>query len=105
MTIIVSLYGGPGTGKCLEKSTGVLMFDGSVKQACNLKVGDLLMGPDSMPRKIKDIESGVSQLFRIKAKNGHFVDVTENHILPLIHSGNKIHDMMDNVLILLLKNT
>lgn len=86
---VINLYGGPGTGKCLEKSTKVLMYDGSIKKADELKIGDLLMGPDSLPRPIKDLEYGTAPLFRLTAKNGNYIDITENHIIPLVHSGKK----------------
>ena len=37
-------------GKCLGKEEPVLMYDGTTKKAKDVKKGDLLMGPDSLPR-------------------------------------------------------
>ena len=40
-----------GTGKCLDRRTPVLMADGTIKLAGDVRVGDLLMGPDGRPRR------------------------------------------------------
>ena len=42
-----------GAGKCLGKGTPVLMYDGSIKLVEDVIVGDLLMGPDSQPRRVE----------------------------------------------------
>lgn len=41
-----------GSGKCLGRNTKVLMFDGTVKNVQDIKVGDLLMGDDSTARTV-----------------------------------------------------
>lgn len=81
-----------GGGKCLGKGTPVLMFDGSIKPVENIAVGDLLMGPDSKPRKVLSLATGRDQMYRIVPKNGGdpFI-VNEPHILSLQVSGTRNH--------------
>ena len=47
-----------GAGKCLGKDTPILMFDGKIKLAQNIIVGDKIMGHDSDPRIVTSICSG-----------------------------------------------
>lgn len=72
-----------GSGKCLGKGTPVLMFNGSITDVENIVVGDLLMGPDSKPRKVLSVASGIDDLYRIKPKRGESFVVNASHILSL----------------------
>src|SRR6267378_4019352 len=38
---------------CFGLGTNILMFDGSLKKIEDIKIGDVVMGPDSMPRRVK----------------------------------------------------
>lgn len=46
---------------CHAKGTGILMFDGRVKNVEDIKVGDLLMGPDSRPRTVLSLTRGIDE--------------------------------------------
>lgn len=72
-------------GKCLSPNTKVLMYDGSLKSAIKIKVGDLLMGVDSKPRKVLSLHSGVDDMFRINQSKGDSYEVNSKHTLTLIH--------------------
>lgn len=72
-----------GGGKCLGKDTPVMMFDGSVKAVQDIKIGELLMGDDSSPRKVLSICSGRDKLYRVDQKYGDSYVVNESHILSL----------------------
>jgi len=72
-----------GGGKCLGKGTPVLMHDGKIKNVEDIKSGDLLMGPDSTPRKVLSTISGYDQMYRIVPKRGTPFIVNEPHILSL----------------------
>ena len=72
-----------GAGKCHGKGTEILMFDGSIKKVEDVKVGDLLMGDDSTPRKVLSLARGTEQLYEIIQKNGENYIVNESHILSL----------------------
>ena len=57
--------GGSGGGKCLAPDTPVLMYDGTVKQAKDVQIGDQLMGPDSTPRNVLQLGSGRSTMYKV----------------------------------------
>lgn len=74
-----------GGAKCLGKGTLVLMYDGTIKPAERIVVGDLLMGDDSTPRKVLATNKGKEQLFKIqqnwRGKDSYVVN--KSHILSL----------------------
>lgn len=70
-----------GSGKCLGKGTPVIMFDGSVKNVEDIKIGELLMGPDSKPRTVLSTTSGVGPLYRVDQNNGDSYVCNDEHIL------------------------
>ena len=91
----------PGAGKCLEKGTKVIMFDGSFKEVQNVEVGDILMGDDSTPRRVLNTIKGNGKLFKIKQIKGMDFVCNENHILTLkyTHFAKKIKDKRNNTII------
>lgn len=78
-----------GGGKCLGAGTPVLMFDGSIKRVEDVVVGDLLMGPDSKPRRVLSLARGREQLYRVTPSKGDPYVVNESHILSLKRTGIK----------------
>ena len=82
-TLIINLYGGPGTGKCFGKGTRILMWDGTTKAVEDIKVGDCIMGDDSTPRHVMELHRGHSPLYLLKRKWSQDIVVSENHILSL----------------------
>ena len=76
-----------GGGKCLGKGTDILMYDGNIKKVEDVKVGDLLMGPDSKPRRILGTTTGIEELYRIVPVKGNPYVVNESHILSLKITG------------------
>jgi len=87
--IVINLFGGPGTGKCFRKGTKVLMYDGSIKKVEDVNKNDLVMGPDSKPRKVISLNTGIDKMYEIKPVKGESHFVTENHILPLKFNHHK----------------
>jgi hypothetical protein len=77
------ITGGAGTGKCQKLGTKVLMFDGQIKVVENLKVGDLLMGPDSKPRTVLSKCFGIDNMFEIKPSKGRSFVCNTPHVLTL----------------------
>lgn len=73
-----------GAGKCLGINTQILMYDGSIKMVQDVRVGDLLMGDDSTPRRVKTLARGVEQMYRVidNANNEDYI-VNKSHILSL----------------------
>lgn len=79
----ILLWGPPG---CHAKGTGIVMYDGSVKQVEDIRVGDRLMGPDSKPRTVLGLCRGREKMFRITPSKGPALVVNESHILSLKRS-------------------
>ncbi len=76
-----------GGGKCLGRGTPVLMYDGRVLPVQDIRTGDLLMGPDSRPRRVLSTCSGREPLYRVVPRRGDPYVVNESHILSLRMTG------------------
>lgn len=77
-------------GKSQALDTQLLMYDGSIKLAGNIKVGELLMGPDSTPRKVLDVNFGIDEnMYKIHQTSGDSYTVNSRHTLTLYHSGKR----------------
>lgn len=76
-------HGGRGSGKCFAPGTKVLMFNGTLKNVEDIRVGDKVMGPDSNPRKVLTLASGESEMFRISQTSADDYIVNADHILSL----------------------
>ena len=74
---------GRGDGKCLNLLTKILMYDGSIKYAKDVKKGDLLMGPDNTPRRVLQTVRGEEEMFEIVPNRGESFVVTGDHKLTL----------------------
>lgn len=77
------ILGRPGDGKCLGRGTPVLMFDGRIVPVEDIVVGDLLMGPDSMPRTVVSLARGVDEMYEVIPVRGDPYVVNSDHILSL----------------------
>jgi len=72
--------------RCLAKDTPVLMYDGTIKMVQEIKINDLVMGPDSGPRTVKNVNSGQEMMYEITSKDPHRnikYGCNESHILTL----------------------
>lgn len=79
----VFISGGGGVGKCVHFDTPVIMFDGTVKPARDVIIGDILMGDDSTPRNVLSTCAGRSNMYKVVQRNGHDYIVNEPHVLTL----------------------
>lgn len=79
----VAISGAASVGKCLAPDTPVLMFDGSVKPAKQIRVGDQLMGDDPRPRHVLSTNTGRSNMVRIVPVKGDPWECNDDHILCL----------------------
>lgn len=75
-----------GAGKCLAKGTKVIGFGGNLVNVEDVKNGDLLLGPDSKPRKVTGICSGIGPLFKIIPHKGDSWICNSVHVLSLVHT-------------------
>jgi hypothetical protein len=69
-------------GGCHQEGYLVRMFDGSVKPAESVQVGDQLMGPDSLPRTVWSLARGRSRMLSVETNDGGRFVVNEDHVFP-----------------------
>ena len=87
-----------GTG-CHAAGTKILMSNGSFKYVEDIKEGDTLMGPDSLPRKVLKLHNGTDMLYRIIPFRGEPFIVNAGHIMALISTHIKNGDIRDKTFI------
>ena len=80
---MMGIIGGGALGKCLAPGTPVRMFDGSIKKAKELAVGDEVMGDDSGPRAVIMANPGFGPMYRITPERGEPWECNGDHILVL----------------------
>lgn len=68
---------------CHAKGTKILMYSGTLKNIEDVKVNDLIMGPDSKPRKVLELFRGQESMVKIKPIKGEEFIVNVGHILSL----------------------
>ncbi len=76
-----------GGGKCLGKNTPVVMYNGKIEKVQNIKNGDLVMGPDSKPRKVSGVVRGEGPLFKVIPIKGEPFVCNDVHVLSLQKTG------------------
>ncbi len=72
-----------GQSGCLHPDTEVMMFDGTVKRAKYVKLGDILMGDDSTERRVLELFEGEQNMYEIIPEKGDSYIVNEDHVLTL----------------------
>jgi hypothetical protein len=77
------VYHTVGTGKCHERDTPILMYNGSIKMVQDIIIGDQIMGDDSTPRKVLSLGTGRDTMYKIKPTKGDSFTVNSEHILCL----------------------
>jgi len=76
-------------GKSERINTPILMYDGSIKNIQDVVVGDLLMGPDSLPRTVLSTHVGYGPMYNLVPVTGDIWGVNDKHILTLINTESK----------------
>jgi len=71
---------------CHARGQRVLMFEGSLRCVEDVRVDDLLMGPNSEARCVTEIHRGSSILHRIIPVNGDPWIVNTDHVLTLVRT-------------------
>lgn len=75
-----------GTGKCTGYGTKIIMYDGSIKEVQDVQIGDVLMGDDSLPRKVLNLGRGLGEMYEILGINGDVYIANGGHIMCLKYS-------------------
>jgi P4 family phage/plasmid primase-like protien len=68
---------------CHAKGTGIMLSNGQINKVEDILEGDYLMGPDSKPRKVKELVRGNSLMYEIIPSKGEKFIVNEDHIMVL----------------------
>jgi len=76
----IIVIGKPG---CFTAGTQILMFDGSVKNVEDVKVGDKVMGDDSTVRNVLELCHNRDEMFKIIPSKGQSYTVNKQHKLVL----------------------
>lgn len=77
------ILGPSGGGKCHSPETEVLMYDGTLRQIKDVKVGDQMMGPDSKPRTVKSTTQGTGDMYLVKMNKGESYKCNSEHTMTL----------------------
>lgn len=78
---------------CHRKGQGIIMFDGSIKNVEDIRVGDKLMGPDSTPRTVLELCRGKEEMVEVIPVKGNSFVTNKNHILSLKQTRKKKGDL------------
>jgi hypothetical protein len=78
----IAIIGKPG---CFKAGTKILMFDETVKNVEDVKIGDQVMGDDFTKREVLQLCSGVDKMYKIEHFPGNTTTVNSKHKLVLIH--------------------
>jgi len=71
--------------ECFDPNTPILTWEGGIKLAKDITVGDILIDDKGNPTKVRKTISGVAPMYEVKVKKNNFLShtVTSNHILTL----------------------
>lgn len=71
--------------ECFHPETPILLWNGSIQFAKNIKVNDILIDDQGLPVRVKSTCFGLKEMYSIKHSEKHFENytVTDNHILTL----------------------
>lgn len=72
---------------CHEKGYQLLKANGDLILVEDIKVGDKIMGPNGIPKKVLNLFRGIEQMYEITLRNGISFTVNEGHILQLYRTG------------------
>jgi DNA-directed RNA polymerase beta subunit len=77
--------------ECFDPETEILMWDGTIKRAKNIIIGDVLVDDFGNPTKVRTTCSGLKNMYDIIPDKDNFMKhrVTDNHILTLKIRGHK----------------
>lgn len=73
---------------CHAKGQGIMLHSGHIRFVEDVRVGDLLMGPDSLPRRVLSLNRGRDEMYRITPTKGSPMVVNLDHVLTLVKTGD-----------------
>jgi DNA gyrase/topoisomerase IV subunit B len=85
----INLFEPNGQYGCIDPETPVLLWDGKIEKAKNIKVGDKLIGDDGGCRTVSKLTDGVDEMYEVSNGNMDNYIVNSHHILTMSFSGHK----------------
>jgi hypothetical protein len=74
---------------CHAPGQGIMLHSGRIVKVEDVVIGDMLMGPDSKPRRVLRVGGGIGEMYRIIPTKGDPWVVNLDHILTIVMSANK----------------
>lgn len=93
-----------GWGKSACINSRVLMFNGTFRLVQDVKVGDLLMGPDSQPRTVHALGTGFMESYEIHTRAGEVSGFNEEHIISLKCTGGSTYAVKGTIVNVMIKD-
>ena len=75
--------------KCISPDTKVLLYNGILKMAKDIKIGDKVIGDDGTPRNVLNTINGNGQMYEIYQTFGKSYKVNNEHMLTLYFPEHK----------------
>tara|TARA_B110001452_G_scaffold175369_1_gene147062 strand:+ start:2991 stop:5522 length:2532 start_codon:yes stop_codon:yes gene_type:complete len=72
---------------CFAADTSILMYDGNIKSAKDIDIGDQLIGDDGSVRNVTHLTTGYDKMYLVKQNNGADYIVNSEHTLVLYFAG------------------
>ncbi len=79
----------PLKGKCVSTDTKIPLYNGEIKLAKDIKIGDILIGDDGKERNVITLYKGNGKMYEIHQDRGDLYKVNDEHILTLCLSQHK----------------
>jgi DNA gyrase/topoisomerase IV subunit B len=76
---------------CLSPETPILMWNGSIKRADEIIIGDKLIGDDGLERNVLKITSGIDDMYEINCGDTKYI-VNSQHIITLYYTSEYSSD-------------
>lgn len=73
---------------CLSPDTEILMWDGTIKLAKDIKIGDTLIGDDGDKRSVLKTTNGVDEMYEVIDDYNKKIHVNSQHILTIYYEKN-----------------
>jgi len=73
----------PLKGKCISEDTEIPLWNGDIKLAKDIQIGDILIGDDGYPRTVLTLFKGNGKMYQVSQTRGNSYKVNDEHILTL----------------------
>lgn len=73
----------PLRGKCISEDTKIPLFNGEIKLAKDIQIGDVLIGDDGNERNVLTLHKDNGKMYEIEQDRGESYKVNDEHILTL----------------------